>query len=116
MQNIVLIGLPGSGKSTIGKSLAKLLNYHFVDTDKIIEYTYKLSITNIILKYGLKRFRQIEQNILKQIIYKYPTGTIIALGGGTFCNFYNSKLCLKKSLVIWLNTDYKIITQISKAG
>ena len=67
VSNIVLLGHMGSGKSTIGKSLAKKLSIDFVDSDYEIEKHTNSKITEIFLNQGENRFREIEENIIKQI-------------------------------------------------
>lgn len=71
----------GVGKTTIGKKLAKLLNYNFVDTDDLFEKKYKLSIEVFFSKYGEKLFREFESKILESTFEL--DNTIIATGGGT---------------------------------
>jgi len=75
----------GVGKSTIGKKLARLLGYKFVDTDEIFEEKYKLSIDTFFSKYNEKLFREFESNILESTFQL--NNTIIATGGGTPCFF-----------------------------
>lgn len=81
-QNIVLTGMPGSGKSTIGKLLAKVLSMNFVDTDAAIVQEFGGSIPEIFQKYGEGFFRDLESRVIKDLCGSI-TGTIIATGGGT---------------------------------
>lgn len=76
------------GKTTIGKKLAKLLNYNFVDTDDLFEKKYKLSIEVFFSKYGEKLFREFESKILESTFQL--NNTIIATGGGT--PFYSNAM------------------------
>ena len=76
----------GVGKSTIGKKLANLLDYNFVDTDDLFEKKYKLSIDTFFSKYDEKLFREFENKILKSTFSLNET--IIATGGGTPCHHY----------------------------
>lgn len=78
---IVLLGYMGSGKSTIGKELAKNINFSFYDLDQEIESYEKLSITDIFKKKGENYFRNIEHFILKKILLK--DNFVLSLGGGT---------------------------------
>ena len=81
VSNIVLLGHMGSGKSTIGKSLAKKLSFDFVDSDYEIEKHTNSKIGEIFLNQGENRFREIEENIIKQI-FDSKEKKVIALGGG----------------------------------
>ena len=83
VSNIVLLGHMGSGKSTIGKSLAKKLSRDFVDTDYEIEKYTNTKIREIFLNQGENQFREIEENIIKQILNSKEK-KVIALGGGSF--------------------------------
>ncbi len=106
-KNLVLLGMMGSGKSTIGKFLSKKTNYNFVDIDKKIELEKNLSIANIFEKYGENYFRKLEREItLKYINHE---NAIIALGGGAFLDEEIRKKVLKNSLSIWLNWDAKTL-------
>ena len=102
-KNLVLLGMMGSGKSTIGKFLSKKTNYKFIDVDEKIEEEKNLSIADIFEKYGENHFRKVE----KEITLKYlnQERAIISLGGGAFINEQIRKKVLKNSLSIWLNWD-----------
>lgn len=76
--NIVLIGMPGSGKSTIGVVLAKKLGYDFVDSDLVIQGKYKKTLEQLIEEHGDAGFIQIENDVNESLDYK---NTIIATGG-----------------------------------
>lgn len=76
--NLILIGMPGAGKSTVGVILAKRLGYHFIDTDLIIQAQEKRRLQQIIDEQGLDAFRQIEEQILLGL---YTERCVIATGG-----------------------------------
>ena len=76
--NIVLIGMPGCGKSTIGVLLAKALLYDFVDTDLAIQKEYGKSLCSIIDEFGLAEFKSIENNVLANLTLE---NSVIATGG-----------------------------------
>ena len=89
MPNIVLIGMPASGKSTIATLLSeKLENYTLVDTDSLIERTQGMKISEIFKKYSEDYFRKLEYDTIKLVC----TGNnkIISIGGGAFENPDNS--------------------------
>ena len=83
-KNLVLIGMMGSGKSTVGKEISKKSALKFKDIDKLIETHEKMKIRDIFDKKGEKFFRSIEEKIVLQTI-KLPS-QVIALGGGSFIN------------------------------
>jgi shikimate kinase len=84
---IFLIGMPGTGKSSIGKNVSKMLNLNFIDLDKVIEKKHNKSITNIWKEFGEDYFRKIESESLKEI--SISSATIVSCGGGTPCFFDN---------------------------
>ena len=81
MRSIILMGPPGSGKSTVGKFLAKDLNLTLVDTDRVIEERQGRSISEIFLSEGEDGFRAIEKEVVLETLKQ--DGCIIALGGGS---------------------------------
>lgn len=78
MENIILIGMPGCGKSTIGVVLAKKLGYRFVDSDLLIQEQYGMTLERLIEQYGDKGFIDIENNVNKSIDI---SRSVIATGG-----------------------------------
>ncbi len=100
-KNIVLIGMMGSGKSSIGKILSKKLNISFIDIDRKIEEVESLSISDIFKKNGENYFRKIEEKI--SLKYLKSENNIISLGGGGFINLSIRKFCQKTCLSFWLN-------------
>lgn len=93
-KNIVLIGLMGSGKSSIGRTIAKALNRRFIDTDRYIERKFGKTIPEIFNEEGEESFRKIERETIKKI--SQYIGIVIATGGGTIKDPENFK-CLKQS-------------------
>ena len=109
-KNIVLIGMMGSGKSSIGKILSKKLNLTFIDIDQKIEETEDSKISEIFTKYGEKYFRKIEEKI--SLKFLSSENSVISLGGGGFINVSIRKMCEKNCLSIWL--DWKNETIINR--
>ena len=100
-KNLVLVGMMGSGKSSIGKILSKKLEFEFIDTDNKIEEIEKKTISEIFKKNGEKYFRNIEEVIsLKSLRLD---GKVIALGGGSYINLAIRKYILKNCISVWLN-------------
>lgn len=102
-ENLVLIGMAGCGKSTIGKLLASTLNKDFVDTDQLVEEKAGITIPEIFEKYGEKRFREIESDVLKET--SLLRNTVIATGGGVVVNKDNKYLLKCCAKVVWLKRD-----------
>jgi len=112
-KNLVLLGMMGSGKSTIGRILAKKLNLEFFDIDQIIENKTKMQIPKIFEEQGEISFRKIEEKITLKFLNKI--NCIISLGGGAYVNPIIRKKTYKKSITIWLDWDPKtLINRIRK--
>ena len=102
-ENIVLIGMPGCGKSTVGKLLAQELNRPFVDADSVIAERAGMSIPDIFSKFGEDHFRQLETQVLSDLCKE--SGTIIATGGGCVTKERNHPLLKQNSRIIWLKRN-----------
>ena len=100
-KNLVLLGMMGSGKSTIGKLLARKLNLQFIDVDTVIENETKMKIFDIFKKKGEIFFRSLEEKITLEILNS--SNNIIALGGGGFLNNKIRKEIIDKNFSFWLN-------------
>jgi len=108
-KNLILTGMMGVGKSTLGKILSKELDMTFGDVDKIIEKKLSLSISEIFKIKGERFFRQIEEIESLKLIKK--KNLIIALGGGAFINKKIRKHIKKFSISIWLDLSSENIYQ-----
>lgn len=103
MENIVLIGMPGCGKSTIGKLLAQELNREFVDADVEIEKKAGMSIPEIFGAQGEEGFRKIETQVLAQLGQK--SCLVIATGGGCVTRAENYPLLHQNGTIYWIKRD-----------
>ena len=106
-ENLVFLGMMGSGKSSIGSLVAKKLKLNFIDIDKEIEKNLKITIKKIFEIKGEDYFRKIEeQTTLKKLKLN---STVISLGGGAFTNNNIRKEILKNHLSFWLNWNDEIL-------
>ena len=103
MQNIILIGMPGCGKSTIGRRLAEKLNRPFYDADEEIVKVIGCSIPEFFAKEGEAAFRQVETQILSELGKK--SSCVIATGGGCVTRAENHPLLHQNGKLIWLQRD-----------
>ena len=108
-KNLILTGMMGVGKSTIGKKLAKKLNYKFIDIDRIIEAREGASISSIFKNKSENFFRKIESEIALQELRK--NNSVISLGGGAFLNKLIRINVKKTSLSFWLDVNVDELVQ-----
>jgi len=110
-ENIVFLGMMGSGKSSIGKIISNKLKLEFYDVDNIIEEHLKMKISEIFSKKGEDFFRKIEEKITIDTLKK--KNIVLALGGGSFLNKNIRNEILKKHLSFWLYlNEFKLIQRI----
>ena len=106
-ENLVFLGMMGSGKSSIGSMVAKKLELNFIDIDKEIESELGATIKKIFKEKGENYFRKIEEKITLKKLKLFPT--IISLGGGAFMNKNIRKEILKNHLSFWLNWNDQVL-------
>lgn len=112
-QPIVLIGLMGAGKTTIGKALAAAQNIDFIDVDQVIEQAEGRSIPDIFTEHGEPHFREIEQKTSIESV-KTHKSVVISLGGGAFMN-EKTRLYIKEHAVsVFLKAD--LVTLLQRVG
>ncbi len=109
---IVLIGMMGSGKSSIGRRLARTLGMPFTDADEAIEEAAGCAIPEIFATHGEEFFRNREEAVIARIIDDAPL--VLATGGGAFISDQTRQLLLDKAVVIWLRAD--IDTLVERVG
>lgn len=106
---VVLVGLPGSGKSTFGRSLAATLKFPYYDLDHLIEERYKMKIPEIFSLYGEGKFRTWETETL-EVTLKKEESFILASGGGCPCFNDNMDLINEKAVSVYLDVPLEEIS------
>lgn len=103
MKNIFLVGMPSSGKSTLGRRLARELSLVFVDLDKAIVRDQRMKIPEIFREKGEDFFRELEFRMLREALYFAEGPLLIATGGGTPCYYKNMDYIKSNGLSIFLD-------------
>lgn len=111
MENIILIGMPGCGKSTVGQIIAERLGREFIDADSWIEKAAGCSIPEFFSKFSESEFRKLETQILSDIGKK--SGAVIATGGGCVIKSENYPLLHQNGTIFWIQRE---ISQLSTEG
>lgn len=106
--HVFLIGFMGSGKSSTGKRLARVLGMPFMDIDNEISLEYKMSISDIFSRYDEEVFRMIEKVILRKSA-TLPEPYVISAGGGTPCFHDNIDFMLEHGLTVYLHLDIPML-------
>lgn len=106
---IVLIGLMGAGKSTVGRRLANRLRLPFVDADVEIEAAAGMTITEIFDRFGESYFRDGERRVIARLIDGTPK--VIATGGGAFINQETRSLILEEAIAVWLDANPDVLAE-----
>jgi len=106
---IVLIGFSGAGKSTIAKKIANHFHFSVLDTDKMLEEKYRISVFDIFEKYGEKVFRNLEYDALMEALQ--CENVVIATGGGAPCFFDAMKLINEAAYSIYIEMAPKSLVQ-----
>ena len=107
-ENIVLTGMPGSGKSTVGKALAEKLGRQFIDTDALIVEKAGKPITDIFAECGEEGFRDLESAVIKEVAATV-TGAVIATGGGAILRDCNIRALKRGGLIFFINRSLSAI-------
>ena len=106
---VVLVGLMGAGKSSVGRRLAKHLNLDFVDTDEEIVKAAGCSIEDIFELYGEKAFRDVEQRVIVRLLKN--GGHVLAIGGGAFMNPDIRAGILERCVSVWLRAGLDVLVR-----
>jgi shikimate kinase len=107
-KNIVLIGMAGVGKTTVGRVLSKKIQRKFLDIDQEFEDQTKIRITDFFAIYGEKEFRKIERRIINDVLTKNKK-LVVSAGGGIFSNDEIRDLIIKKSITFFLDSSIETL-------
>jgi len=106
---VVLVGMMGVGKSTIGRKLAQLLDVPFADADEEIEEAAQLSVAEIFEKFGEAYFRDGERRVIARLLDGGPS--VLATGGGAFVQPDTRELILQRGIAVWLDSDVQTLVE-----
>ena len=106
---VVLVGMMGVGKSTVGRKLATLLDLPFRDADDEIAEAAQLSVSEIFERFGEDYFRDGERRVIARLIEGGPA--VIATGGGAFVQEETRKLILDRGIAVWLDSDVETLVE-----
>ena len=108
---VVLVGMMGVGKSSVGKRLAALLHCPFIDADDAIEEAAQMTIPEIFAAHGEPYFRDGERRVIARLIERGGQRQVIATGGGAFCDARTRELILGKAISVWLDSDVDTLVE-----
>ena len=108
---VVMVGLMGAGKTSVGRALARRLGIPFVDSDKEIENAAGCSVVDIFAMYGEEEFRRVEQRVIERILDTPPALKVISTGEGAFITPAVREMVLNRALSIWLRADLDLLVR-----
>ena len=111
---IVMVGLMGAGKTSVGRALARRLGVVFVDSDKEIEAAAGCSVVDIFSLYGEAEFRRVEQRVIERLLDSEPRVKVLSTGEGAFITPAVREVLLKNALTIWLKADLELLVKRTK--
>ncbi len=106
---VVLVGLMGAGKSTIGKKMASMLELPFFDLDTEIENVSRMSVTELFASYGEPEFRDLERRVMQRLLE--GGSMILATGGGAFMNEQTRENIAEAGISVWLNAELDVLME-----
>lgn len=108
---IVMVGLMGAGKTSVGRALARKLGVPFVDSDKEIEAAAGCSVVDIFSLYGEAEFRRVEQRVIARLLDTPPMAKVISTGEGAFITPAVREMLQGRALTIWLKADLELLVK-----
>lgn len=106
---VVMVGLMGAGKTSVGRALARRLGIPFVDSDKEIEMAAGCSVVDIFSMYGEEEFRRVEQRVIERLLDTPPALKVISTGEGAFITPAVREMVLERALSVWLRADLDLL-------
>ena len=116
---IVLVGMMGVGKTTVGRKLALMLGLPFCDADEEIEKAAQMSIPEIFAQFGEPYFRSGERRVIARLVGEdgAPEQRVLATGGGAFADPETRALILKRAIAVWLDSDVEtLLARVGRKG
>lgn len=113
---VVLVGMMGVGKTSVGRRLAAVLRFGFVDADEAIEEAAHMTVPEIFERYGEAYFRDGERRVIARLLdeRRGGAGSVIATGGGAFVDPGTRALILERGIAVWLDSD--VDTLLDRVG
>jgi len=105
---LLLVGMMGSGKTSVGRLLARKLGLPFVDSDKEIEKSTGFTISDLFARYGEEEFRKGEEKVMARLLAGKPC--VLSSGGGAFLSETTRELAKKQALSVWIKVDAEVIS------
>ena len=106
---VVLVGMMGTGKSTVGRKLAQTMTVEFTDADHEIEEAAQMSVGDIFAEFGEAYFRDGERRVIARLLEE--SSGVIATGGGAFCNEETRALILDRAIAVWLDSPIDVLVE-----
>lgn len=108
-KTILLVGMMGCGKTSLGKILSKKLHLPFIDSDKEIEKASGCSISDLFATYGEAEFRKGEERIMERLL-KSDTQCVLSSGGGAFLSLKTQEIAKKRAVSVWIRADIDLLS------
>ncbi len=110
-RSVVLVGMMGVGKTTVGRKLAGMLGLPFVDADEEIERAAHMAIAEIFAQYGEAHFRDGERRVIARLVGQGSARKVLATGGGAFVDPDTRKLILNHAATVWIDSDLDTLVE-----
>lgn len=108
---IVMVGLMGAGKTSVGRALARSLGIDFVDSDSEIETAAGASVVDIFSMYGEQEFRRAETSVIERLLDAKPRVKVISTGEGAFITPAVREMVMRRAISIWLKADLDLLVK-----